>query len=352
MKTYLYHWVKALQALTPDTISTFLAPENTDHIDHDGGPRIHPLKIAALLSLNRLPDFFCGLAIPRCNIFHCSNLLRAVPRKPMLTATVHDLTPWIMPELHSVANVAADRMFAERVLKRAAGVIAVSENTKRDATRILGITPEKIRVIPLGVPPAYFSVTSDDIQRVKIGRALTKPYFLFVGTIEPRKNVDSLLTAWGAMTESFRQENQLVIAGMPGWLADSTMNRLIQANRDGEGVRYLGYVAETDLPGLTAGARAFVYPSLYEGFGIPVAQAMATGCPVITSNVSSLPEVTGGAALLIDPGSPAELSSAMLKLGESEELRIRLASEGATIARKYTWRAAAASSQRFFEEVS
>jgi len=314
VKTYLYHWLKAMQAMAPDAVRTFLAPAEMDRLDHDGGPLKHPAKIAALLALSRLPTSFCDAAIPSCGVFHISNQLRRPPRKPKLTTTLHDLTTWILPECHTPAVVAADKDFAERVLKRADGIIAVSENTKLDAIRLLGLKPEKIQVIHLGVPDEYFHVTPESIKGIRTAFALTKPYFLFVGTIEPRKNVDTLLTAWEGMPEDFRRRYDLVIAGMAGWRSEGTMNRLLQAKRDNKSIQYHGYVPETDMPALTAGAFAFVYPSLYEGFGIPVAQAMAAGRPVITSNISSLPEVAGDAALLVDPKSAAQLAGPLLKM--------------------------------------
>ncbi len=348
VKTYLYHWVRALCAQSPESIRTFLAPADRGRLDHDGGPRIHPLKIAALVALSRLPEFVSDMAVPQCDVFHISSLLRRVPSRPRLSTTLHDLTAWILPECHMPANVTAEKEFADRVLKRASGIMADSESTKRDAIRILGIDPEKITVVYLGVPPEYFSAPEESVDRVKTAYKLARPYFLFVGTIEPRKNVDTLLAAWDGMSPSFRRENDLVIAGMAGWRAEVTMRRLLQAEHDESGIRYLNYVPEADLPGLTAGARAFVYPSLYEGFGIPVAQAMAAGCPVITSNVSSLPEVAGDAALLIDPRSTEELRSAMAEIDESPDLRMRLAGEGRARSQCFKWETAAAESLRYF----
>jgi len=352
VKTYLYHWLKAMQAMAPDAVRTFLAPAEMDRLDHDGGPLKHPAKIAALLALSRLPASFCDAAIPRCDVFHISNQLRRPPRKPKLTTTLHDLTTWILPECHTPAVVAADKDFAERVLKRADGIIAVSENTKLDAIRLLGLKPEKIQVIHLGVPDEYFHVTPESIKGIRTAFTLTKPYFLFVGTIEPRKNVDTLLTAWEGMPEDFRRRYDLVIAGMAGWRSEGTMNRLLQAKRDNKSIQYHGYVPETDMPALTAGAFAFVYPSLYEGFGIPVAQAMAAGRPVITSNISSLPEVAGDAALLVDPKSAGELAGAFLKMAESPDLSEQLGVAGAARARRYSWARAAELSLNFFRSVS
>jgi glycosyltransferase involved in cell wall biosynthesis len=351
VKTYLYHWVNAMRRQNSAAVRTFLAPKRQDLI-HEGGLRLHPRSLATLIALNMLPRYFCGMLAPRCDIFHISNLLRSIPRRRRLTATVHDMTAWILPDCHTPANVAADKAFAERVLKRADGLIAVSESTKRDTVRMLGLAPDKIRVIHLGVPPAYASVTQESIARVADRLWLRKPYFLSVGSIEPRKNIDTLLTAWESLPAALRHEYELIVAGLPGWRSETTTERLMEATGERRGIRYLGYVPEPDLPALTAGAAAFVYPSLYEGFGIPVAQAMAAGCPVITSNVSSLPEITGGAAVLIDPRSAAELSGAMASVAESSDLRARLKAQGLEQARQFTWEAAASASLRYFAELA
>jgi len=216
-------------------------------------------------------------------------------------------------------------------------LIAISENTRADAIRLLSLDPERVEVIYPGVPEVYFGAQPRPAQH---------PYVLYVGTIEPRKNVDTLLDAW----QAFRLHNDfdLVIAGSSGWRSEKTMARL--ASRP-LGVRYLGYVPEDELPGLTAGATAFVYPSLYEGFGFPVAQAMAAGVPVITSNTSCLPEVAGDGALLVDPRSPAEIQAALEKLLTSESLRDRLRRAGTDRARRYRWDACARRSLEFFRRL-
>lgn len=352
VKTYLHHWLNSMRALEPSAINTFLAPNHTGELNLDGGVKLHPRQIATLLFLNRLPATFTGMLAPPCEIFHISNLLRCIPKRPRLTATIHDLTAWLVPQCHTPTMVAADQAFADRVLKRADGLIAVSENTRQDAIRILGIRPEKIRTIHLGVPPVYNAVPPEAITRAATEHSLTRPYYLSVGTIEPRKNIDTLLSTWQSLPPAFRRERDLIIVGMPGWSSGETMKRLAQAGRDNEGIRYLGYVAEQDLPGLTAGAEAFVYPSLYEGFGIPVAQAMAAGCPVITSNVSSLPEITAGAAILIDPLSPAELKAAILRLAGSPGLAADMKAKGMERAKHFSWERAAVESLNYFSEIA
>lgn len=351
VKTYLYHWLRALRAASPDNIRTFLSPSATGGLQHNQGVGRNALQLATLAGLNRSPRWATALLTPSCDVFHVSNLLRSPPPRVRVSGTIHDLTAWIMPEFHRPATLKADAAFADLILKRAAGVIANSENTKLDAIRILGIDPDRVHTIHLGVAEPYFSVQREAIARVAARYRLSRPWFLFVGTIEPRKNIDGLLSAWNSLPRNFRENYDLVVAGMPGWNSSSTMQRLEQAKRDEGSIRYLGYVPESDVPGLTAGARSLVYPSFYEGFGIPVAQALACGCPVITSNVSSLPEITGGAALLVDANSENELAAAITRLGESDELAGTLARAGVEVAQAYTWERAAAESLRFFQKI-
>jgi alpha-1,3-rhamnosyl/mannosyltransferase len=276
-------------------------------------------------------------------VFHASVLVHRPPRKMRLTATVHDLTCWIMPQHHPRANIAAERSFAE-LARRADALIAVSEATKRDAVKIWGVAEGKIAVIHSGVPHSYFQIAPPQVDMVRRKYSLGRPYVLFVGTIEPRKNVDLLLDAFESLAPSIREHYQLVLAGPPGWASGRTMRRL-------QHVRYLGYVPEAELPGLTAGATAFVYPSLYEGFGFPVVQAMAAGVPVITSNNSALAEVAGGAALLVDPRSQSELHHAMSRMLTSDGLRMALGAAGKAKAERFHWERCAERSLKFFEHV-
>ena len=165
------------------------------------------------------------------------------------------------------------------------------------------------------------------------------------GAIEPRKNIGTLLDAWAALAPSLREEFELVLAGLAGWAGPELLTRL---SAPGTGVRYLGYVAERHLAGLTAGAAVFVYPSLYEGFGFPVAQAMAAGVAVVTSNVSSLPEVAGEAAVLVDPRSPSALREALSRLLLSPASAPAGPRPDGVRARRFTWEECARRSLEFF----
>jgi glycosyltransferase involved in cell wall biosynthesis len=351
VKNYLYHWVRELarQARGIDLgLFPFLSgPSRLDHEGSVSNPVTTFARLVFLYGLNHTPINVSGALLPRCDVFHSCKLLHPPPRAK-LTATIHDLTCWVLPETHFPKNVSGDKRFAERILRRADGVIAVSESTRQDAIRILQLAPEKIRVIHHGIAEEFFSVTRQDAEAACRRLGLSRPYLLFVGTIEPRKNLDLLLDAYAGLPQPTRQEFDLIVAGPRGWASPRTVARLGAI----PGVRYLGYVSEADLPGLFAGATAFVYPSLYEGFGFPVVQAMAAGTPVITSAVSALPEVTGGAAVLVDPRSQAGLQGAISELLLSPSRRAGLADRGRSQAQKFSWAACARQSLRFFEEVA
>lgn len=342
VKNYVWHWLRHLRkhAAPGDEIRAFpLLGEDLAELDHESSALSRPQTMARLALIKLMNE--TGLPpidwlIGGSQIFHATNLMRRPPRRAKLTATVHDLTCWLMPEVHSRGNVTADREFAERILHRADGLIAVSENTRQDAIRVLGIAPDRIRTIYSGVAEAYFQAAATSRLR---------PYVLYTGAIEPRKNLDTLLDAWKLLKEPLRAGFDLLIAGPKGWASASTFAR-VQAE-----AAYLGYVPEADLPGLTAGAAAFVYPSLYEGFGFPVAQAMAAGAPVVTSNNSCLPEIAGDAALLVDPRSAAEIASALTRLLESPPLRTEMAARGRNRAERFRWDTCATESLQFFRGV-
>ena len=341
VKTYVFHWTRALRAAAgKHSLDLFPYIGDVPECAHERS--VLPMgatlaRLALLHAVNGSPFPILNATGARVDVFHASHQLLRPPRNTRVTATLYDMTCWLQPETHTPANVAMAKRFARSVLTRAAGLIAISESTKADTIRVLNLPPDRIEVIYPGVSDAFFNASP---------AARKKPYILFVGTIEPRKNVDVLLDAYAALP--MRAEYDLVVAGPVGWADTSTVGRL----RSGiAGVDYVGYVPEQELPGLTAGATVFVYPSLYEGFGLPVAQAMAAGAPVITSNVSSLPEVAGDAALLVDPRSPAEVGAALEKALLSPALRSEMSDKGRRRAQEYRWDVCARKSWKFFERL-
>lgn len=353
VKNYLFYWIRSLRALAGQyAVRTFPVELGLGGLDHEkslAGRLATAAGLARLHAANHLSAYAVDWWRGADDVFHASWLLHRPPRRARLTATLYDMTCWLMPEVHTPANVAAARSFADHMLRRAHGLIAISHHTRDDAVRILGLDGDRIEVIWPGVADAFFDVADGDIVTVRQRYGLSRPYALFVGTIEPRKNVARLLEAWEGLRAELRERFDLVVAGPVGWSEDALLERLQRGAASG--VRYLGYVPEGDLPALTAGATVFVYPSLYEGFGLPVAQAMAAGAPVLTSAVSSLPEIGGEAVMLVDPASVAELRTALERMLESECLRRRFAEAGRRRAEAFRWERAARESLRFFERI-
>lgn len=350
VKNYLYHWIHALQRTSNgDSVASYPFIGNVGELTHESSVMNFfstAPRIAWLLASNRF-DFTRRLAAGKSQVFHVTNQVHQGVKGMALTATVHDMTCWLTPEFHTPANIKADARFAEKILTRADGLIAVSENTRQDAIRVLNLNPDKIVAIHSGVPDAYFQVTDAEALRVRSQLKLAKPFILHIGTVEPRKNLDALLDAYLLLSESVRKDVDLVFAGPMGWAASTTAQRILSGL---PGVRYLGYVPEADLPGLTRAASVFAYPSLYEGFGFPVAQAMAAGVPVLTSNNSCLPEISGAGAIHADPRSPAAISAGLDQLLVSPSKAAEVAAAGRIKAQAYRWDLCAQRSWQFFQQ--
>jgi len=280
------------------------------------------------------------------DVFHCSQHTARRPRRMKTTATIFDFSCWTRPETHTPQNIAATKRYAENILKRCDRLIAISAHARQDAFEVLGIPLDRIRVIYPGVATEFFEVTDHQAASVRTMYNLPQSYFLFVGCIEPRKNIRGLIAAYKTLPEAVQREVPLVIAGPFGWESDAVRPLLASQN-----VLYLGYVPEVRLPALFRGATALVYPSYYEGFGLPVAQAMAAGIPVITSTSSSLPEVVGDAGLTVNPDSTADLAGALQRVLTSTAVARDLGCRGRARAQAYRWEAAAIASLDFFHDV-
>lgn len=350
VKTHLYYWIRELQAQTQNgvvRVFPFLTGMgNCDHERSIRGPLGTYARIAYFQAANYLAPWILRPLGWQSDIFHCSNQLRVPPRNTKVTATVFDLTCWTVPEMHSPANVEATKIWADAVVKPAAAVIANSEHTRRDAIEILGLHPDRVHAISPGVAEAFYTVTEFEARAAAQRHGLLRPYVLFVGTIEPRKNLPGLLDAWSRVPQS--GDVDLVVIGPSGWGDQSVVARMATEKN----VRYLGYVDEADLAPLTRSATVLAYPSHYEGFGLPLAQAMACGVPVVTSNVTSLPEVAGDAALLVEPQSAGQIAAALTRLLDSPDLRADLGQRGKRRAELYRWSVVAEQSWRFFEKVA
>lgn len=219
-------------------------------------------------------------------------------------------------------------------MNRADMLVAISEATKQDARNLLKVTT-RIEVIPLAADPrTFYRASSAEIAAVLKKYGIQKPYILSVCTLEPRKNLRALLEAYGMIERP--EECRLVLVGMRGWKT-SDLYDMMERHRLVEGIVVTGYVPARDLAPLYSGAAVFAFPSLYEGFGLPVLEAMQCGCPVITSNVSSLPEVAGDACILVDPRDSQSLAAAIDRALASPSLRRAMSRKGMARAREFSW---------------
>lgn len=297
----------------------------------------HPYEISRFLQKRR---FCAGMARYRPDIYHEPNYL-AFPFDGPLVLTVHDLSHIRYPETHPAGRVKAMNKYVPLSVERAAQIITDSEFVKREIVKHFRVSPAKVHAIHLGVGGHYVPRSAEQTAAALKAHGLAYRNYIFaVGTLEPRKNLIQAINAHSGLPQAARKRMPLVIAGMKGWLTRELDARIRVAEERGE-VRWLGYVSAADLPLLYSGARLFVYPSLYEGFGLPVLEAMASGVPVITSDQASLPEVAGDAAIMVDPHDFAGLRDAMLRMIEDEEETGRRAKLGRIQAARFTWQACA-----------
>jgi len=258
--------------------------------------------------------------------------------------TIHDIIPIDHPEWFSKSFAAWYRWLLPALARSAQHLIAVSEFTRSRVIDAFGLKPEKVSVVLNGIGPEFTPRTDEEIDRVKIHLGLpAKPYVLYVGSLEPRKNLARLLMAWTRVHPKC-PDIQLVIAGLNK--GGSKVFAAVHLDEIPSNVFFTGYVEDSDLPALYSGAAVFVYPSLYEGFGLPPAEAMACGTPVITSKGTSLSEVVGPAAVLVDPENTDSIADAILRVVASESLATEMRRAGLARAQRFNWDDAAAQTWR------
>ncbi len=262
--------------------------------------------------------------------------------------TMHDIIPVEHPEWFNARFAAWYQWLLPRLTRRVRHLIAISEFTKHRLVENFGIHPEKITVVANGVDAQFHPRTAAEINEVRAALGIVTPrYLLSLGSLEPRKNLRRLLSSWKKLQRELPEDIGLVVVGARGSLKvfqDAAISEIP------EGVHFTGYAQQEHLPALYSGAMALVYPSLYEGFGLPPVEAMACGTPVITSNTTSLPEVTGGAALLVDPLDEDAIAAAILRLVRDEPLRALMSEKSLAHASKLTWDRSAAQTWKVLEE--
>ena len=251
--------------------------------------------------------------------------------------TIHDLSFLLYPQGFRALNRFYLQTFTRYSVRQAKRVIAVSESTKRDLVRTYDLPPSKIDVIYNGMDASFRPLSAEHVEAFREERNLPRRFILFVGTLEPRKNVARLVEAYARLPA---ERPPLLLIGGKGWLYDEIFDRVEALNLSRQ-VRFVGYVPAQDLPWWYNAADLFVYPSLYEGFGLPPLEAMACGTPVVTTTASSLPEVVGDAALLVEPTDVDALAEAMSRALTDEPLREQMRETGLAQARNFSWRSTA-----------
>ncbi len=278
----------------------------------------------------------------KADVVHFTNGMVPLASTVPTVVTIHDMSLTMYPAFHPRRRVLLNRPLVDIAARRADAIITVSEAAKQDILRIYGLQAARVHVVHEAAAPA-FNVIHDpfELRRVRERYGLAERFILYVGTIEPRKNLPTLIEAFARRRAAGDLPLQLVCAGPYGWLSDD-IDAQIERLHVRDAVRFTGYVPFADLPALYNLAEMFVFPSVYEGFGLPVIEAMACGTPVIIGSVAALHEVAQDAAARVEPLDVESLSDAIVGLASSRERREDLSGRGLARARTFSWERAAA----------
>lgn len=283
-----------------------------------------------------------------CDVYQTSEICIQPTKKGKIIAFIHDLTTIFYPEYHLKQNIFFYNRRFRDIEKYADGVLTNSKNTKRDILKYLNIRPEKVLVTPFGANETFSPLQKEETTKILSRHGIDDPYILFVGTLEPRKNIKTLIMAFNKVKQQIQCPHKLILVGQPGWFYEEIM-QAHESSAFKEDILFKGYVADEDLPAFYNGADVFVYPSFYEGFGMPILEAMQCGTPVITSNTSSLPEVGGNACLYIDPRSQKDLEQKLYQVISDTELQKKLSQKGMERAKHFSWKKCAQETLRAYK---
>ncbi|HYH01606.1 MAG TPA: glycosyltransferase family 1 protein [Bacillota bacterium] len=348
---YTYCFIEKLNELDPVNEYTFLWPDDQPQ------PFIPMTRSYSHYSLPK-DDRREELEIPqwleneRADLFHLPQNGFRTPktRTSKIIVTIHDLIPYMMPEVVRTSFLKRFVMEMPEIIDRSHHIITVSQTSKDDIIRLFNVASSKISVIPSAPATGFVPLPQATVRKTLINKyRLKKPYILYVGGLNPRKNLTELICAYAKIYRELPQGELLVI---PGGESRHLQNLRILAGVLGldDAVVFPGFVDSADLPLLYNGASLFIYPSLYEGFGLPPIEAMACGTPVITSDTSSLPEVVGDAALLVNPYDTLKLGETMLQVLTDPSLAQTLSQKGLEHSKKYNWESNAAQILKIYEQ--
>ena len=352
---YTANLVQALAALDPRNQYTYIIRQGQPELRV--GPNFRPWSTRISFENHWLGDMWQNLYLPfrlrtrQVDLFHGPAVFLPLTKLGFRTVvTIHDLVAFRFPETIPMKYGLYMRLMIRLAVRSADRVIAASLQTRYDLVSRLHVPPEKIAVIHEGLDARFERVT-DPVRLTEIRRryGLREPYILFVGNLEPRKNLVRLIEAFSRLKTRDAFPHQLVLAGKRGWLFRPIFESVERLGL-GQEVVFTGYVPPEDLPALYASADLFAFPSLYEGFGLPVLEAMACGTPVITARTGSLPEVAGEAAWYVDPWDVEALTEGLAQLLKDVETRTELAARGALQAKRFSWANTADATLRIYRQ--
>lgn len=304
----------------------------------------------------RIIDFIWTSGIPKkwilgkVDVLHSTTFCAPKDHYGKLIVTIYDLSFLTHPQCHVEANRRHCLQGTIDSINYADTIIAISHHGKNELLKYFDINEDKIKVVHLAAKD-IFKPANDEAKEEVLGKYdISEEYIFNLGTLEPRKNIKTLIEAYARLPAIVKRKNRLIIGGGRGWL-NSEIDKLVKSLNIQQYIKFIGYVKEEDLPALYSAAKLFVYPSLYEGFGLPVLEAMACGTPVITSNSSSLPEIAGDAAILVEPADTKQLTDYMLLLINDEKLRHQMSLKGMEQAKKFSWEKTARETLDIYEKI-
>lgn len=298
-----------------------------------------------------IPFFSADLFYKGIDFLHMSDIFYLPTKKVPTIATIYDMTPSLFPSYHYKRNIQFHYRRNRYIAKNSKLVITLSESSKKDIYQILKIPSKQIRIVPGGVSKDYRRIKNNMTVKKLLNKYELKKneYFLFIGTLEPRKNIETILEAF-SQTGLQKKGFKVVLVGQRGWGYKSIVERINNLNLNDSTI-ITDYIPKNDVVLLMNGAQSFVYPSYYEGFGLPVLEAMACGIPVITSNSSSLPEVVGDCGIMTNPSDYKQLAFHMLELVNKPKLHARLSEKSLKRAKIFTWENSAEKLLDIYEEM-
>jgi glycosyltransferase involved in cell wall biosynthesis len=349
---YTFELAHALARIAPTDEFQLISPVAMTALTKDDAGDL-PLNLQAVKAKKRLSWWALGLPTygnkNQLELFHGTNyeipLWGGFPK----ILTIHDVSVLLHGETHTGANVRRARRRLPLMVKAATMIITATESVKREICEHLRVEPDKVAVTPYAARSQFRPTSSQQAAEVKKRLGVEDEFVLFVGTIEPRKNLITLVKAFAELLRTTDLQPQLVIAGRKGWLTEELFS-YVATSQVKDRILFLGYVSDTDLTALYSSCKAFVYPSLYEGFGLPPLEAMACGAPVISSRIPTIMETVGAAAKLVAPQDVHGLAESLTELLKDENQRRQLSALGLQRSQEFTWEGTARSTLEVYNE--